>query len=100
MASDVRAQAWHSSRHVISATAAARSFSELVSRVRYKGETYLIEKGGRPMCELSPVANSRFTGADFLALLGTLPKPAAEFLDTVEEAIRCQAMIESSSWEK
>lgn len=100
MVSDVRAQAWHSPRRVISATAAARSFSELVSRVCYKGETYLIEKGGRPMCELSPVESSRFTGADFLALLGTLPKPGAEFLDTVEEVIRHQAKIEPSPWEK
>ncbi len=97
---DVRAPAWNRSRRVISATAAARSFSELISRVCYKGETYVVEKGGRPMCELSPVESDRFTGADFLAILGTLPKPAEEFLAAVEEAARRQSTLEPSPWEK
>lgn len=98
--SDTPAPGWHRSHRVISATAAARSFSELISRVRYKGETYIVEKGGRPMCELSPVESSRFTGADFLAILGTLPKPAEEYLAAVEDVTRHQPTIESSPWGK
>jgi len=52
------------------------------------------------MCELSPVENDRFTGTDFLVLLNTLPKPAKEFLDAVEDVTRHQATIEPSPWEQ
>lgn len=87
-------------RHrTIRATDAARSFSDLINRVGYKGETFIIERGGKPMCELIPIATHRFTGSDFLALLETLPRPDAEFLDTVEKLARSQPTIGDSPWE-
>jgi len=52
------------------------------------------------MCELIPIESERFRGADFLALLGTLPKPAAEFLTVVEDITRTQPLLETSPWEK
>ena len=82
----------------ISATEAARSFSDLINRVGYKGECFIIERGGKPMGELRPIATDRFIGSDFLALLETLPRPAAEFLDTVEELTRSQSTIGDSPW--
>jgi antitoxin (DNA-binding transcriptional repressor) of toxin-antitoxin stability system len=84
---------------VVSATEAARRFSDLINRVGYKGETYIIERGGRPMCELSPVDPHRFTGEDLLALLAILPRPDEEFLDIVEELTSNQPRTESSPWE-
>src|SRR5687767_13963314 len=36
---------------VISATRAARSFSELLDRVCYRGESFVIERGGELVCE-------------------------------------------------
>jgi antitoxin (DNA-binding transcriptional repressor) of toxin-antitoxin stability system len=85
---------------VVSATEAARSFSDLINRVCYRGETYIVERGGHPMCELSPVATRRFTGADFSAILPTLARPSEDFLKVVEEAIRRQASVDASPWEK
>lgn len=48
------------------------------------------------MDELKPIAIRRFTGSDFLALRETLPRPAAEFLDTLEELARSQATMGDS----
>jgi antitoxin (DNA-binding transcriptional repressor) of toxin-antitoxin stability system len=85
---------------VVSATEAARNFSEIISRVCYRGDTYVIEKGGKAMCEITPVEIRSCTGADLLAVLATLPRPDEEFLAAVEEVSRRQAPIGPSPWEK
>ena len=41
---------------VITATEASRSFSEVISRVAYSGETFVIKKGNRIMARIAPVA--------------------------------------------
>ena len=84
----------------VSATEAARNFSELISRVCYKGETYLVERGGKAMCQLVPVEARRCTGADLLTLMAELARPADEFLDAVEEITNHQPVVEPSAWEK
>jgi len=90
----------HRRTRVVSATEAARNFSDLISRVCYKGEIYIVERGGKAMCELSPVEARRCTGADLLSALTTLARPAEEFLAAVEEVTRRQPLIEPSAWEK
>lgn len=97
---DEPAPSWRPARRVVSATAAARGFSELISRVRYSGETYVIEKGGRAMCELGPVSSDRLTGAEFRVLLGRLPKVDEEYLAAVEDIARTPSGIEPSPWER
>ncbi len=87
-------------RRVISATQAARSFSELLDRVCYRGETFVIERGGEPVCEISNVMSARFTGADFIALLDSLPKPDSSYWDAVEEATRQKPSVPESRWER
>jgi len=84
---------------VISATEAARSFSELLDRVCYRGETFIIERGGEPVCEISHVKPMRFTGADFLTLLHSLPKPDSTFWNAVEKATRQEPAVPESPWE-
>lgn len=85
---------------LVSATAAARKFSELISRVSYKGESFIVEKGGKPMCEITPIKARRFTGAELLSLLSRLPRPAEEFLTAVDDAVRHQSPLEPSAWDK
>jgi prevent-host-death family protein len=43
----------------VSATAAAKNFGELVDRVRETGAAYVVERKGRPIAEISPVAVRR-----------------------------------------
>ena len=38
----------------ISATKAARNFFELMNRVRYRSESFIVERGGKPICEILP----------------------------------------------
>lgn len=90
----------HKLAHTLSATRAARTFSDLLNRVRYRGEAFVIERGGEPVCEISPVKPPRFTGADLLALLRSLPKPDAGFWDAVEEATRQENRVPESAWER
>jgi antitoxin (DNA-binding transcriptional repressor) of toxin-antitoxin stability system len=85
---------------VVSATEAARRFSDLVSRACYQGETFVIERGGRPICQLGPLDVRLCTGADLLTLLSRLPRPDEQFLAAVEAASREQAPVEPSPWER
>jgi len=39
----------------ISATEAARRFSEILNRVRYRNESFVVKRGGAPVCEIVPV---------------------------------------------
>ncbi len=84
----------------LSATEVARGFSELLNRVRYRGERFIIERGGVPIGELGPAAPVRFTGADLLALLRSLPTVDEEFFDDVEEVARNQPRLPDSPWER
>ena len=85
---------------VVSATEAARHFSDLINRVCYRGELYIVERGGKAMCTLSPVDARRCTGAELLSVLTTLPHPPEEFLAAVEDVTRRQSPVEPSAWEK
>ena len=85
---------------VISATEAARAFSELLDRVCYRGESFVIERSGEPVCEMSRVKPPRFTGADFLTLLHSLPKPDPGFWDAVKDATRQEPTVPESPWER
>ena len=84
---------------IVSATQAARSFSELLDRVCYRGESFVIERGGELVCEMSRVKPPRFTGDDFLSLIHSLPKPDSRYWEVVESATRQKPRIPQSPWE-
>jgi len=39
----------------VSATEAVRKFSEILNSIRYRGESYTIIRGGKPIASISPV---------------------------------------------
>jgi antitoxin (DNA-binding transcriptional repressor) of toxin-antitoxin stability system len=83
----------------MSATEAARNFSEILNRVLYRGETFLIERGGEPICEVRPAGPRRFTGRDLVALVKSLPPVDEDYLSAVEEFTRSQPRLPESPWE-
>ena len=87
------------SARIISATQAARTFSALLNRIHYRGETFIIERGGEAVCAMTPVQAPRFTGADVVSLLQSLPKPDEGFWNDVEKATRQKATIPKTLWE-
>jgi hypothetical protein len=92
-----RAATSNKGSRVISATKAARSFSELLDRVYYRGETFVIERGGEPVCEISHVKPLRFTGADLMTLLHSLLKPDPGYWDAVEDSTKQTPTVPESS---
>ena len=42
----------------VSATEAVRKFSEILNSIRYRGESYTIVRGGKPIASISPVETS------------------------------------------
>ncbi len=43
----------------ISAAKAARSFSEILNRVKYRGESFVVERNREPICRTEPVARRK-----------------------------------------
>lgn len=82
----------------ISATEAARRFSEVVNRVRYRNETFVVKRGGEAVCEIVPVRAAAFTGRELAQLLRSLPHPGKAYLDVVERQVRKQPRAEKSKW--
>jgi antitoxin (DNA-binding transcriptional repressor) of toxin-antitoxin stability system len=58
---------------VISVTDAARNFSDVINRVHYQGQTFLLTRGGKIVARLS-AAEAATTGADLARLWQDRPK--------------------------
>jgi antitoxin (DNA-binding transcriptional repressor) of toxin-antitoxin stability system len=82
----------------ISATETARRFSELMNRVRYRGESFIVERGGKPICEILPAKPPKFTGGELANLLRALPTPDEEYLTLVESLTKKQSKVAESRW--
>ena len=86
--------------HTVSATRAAREFSELLNRVRYRGETFVIERGGEPVGRLTPAAPPKCTLADFVAFLRDSPKPDPGYWETLAVITKRQPKLPKSPWRR
>jgi antitoxin (DNA-binding transcriptional repressor) of toxin-antitoxin stability system len=84
----------------ITATEAARSFSELMNRVRYRGESFIVERGGKPVCEILPAGPPKFSGAELVKLLRSLPKPDEDYLAVVDGLTAKQRTVAESGWRR
>ena len=84
----------------VSATEAASTFSDLLNRVRYRGEIFVIERGGEPVCRMTPARPTKFTMADLARLLESAPKPDAGYSKAVKKAIRDQPKLPKSPWQR
>lgn len=84
----------------ISATEASRTFSELLNRVRYRGDSFVVERGGEPICRIVPASMPKaVTLRAFAELLANAPKPDGEFEVDVRKAIAGQPLVPKSPWE-
>ena len=82
----------------ISITQVARKLSDIINRVRYCGEVFIVERGKEPVCKISAVSQRSFKGSDLKALFKTLPKPDPAFWDDVEQAIKNQSPALPPAW--
>ncbi len=77
----------------ISATEAARSLSDIINRVVNRGEEFVVERGGDPVCKISPVGPRRCTLADLKELFKKAPRPDDEYLEILEDITRNQPAV-------
>jgi len=61
-------------RKHLTVTEAVRNFSEIIGRVRFHGERFVLTKGGKPVAELGPAgAAARVRLGEVPAILAGLP---------------------------
>lgn len=84
----------------VSATRAARQFSDLLNRVCYRGETFLIERGGEPVGRLTAAAPPRCTLAEFVTFLRDGPKPDPGYWEALRAITKRQPKLPRSPWRR
>lgn len=85
----------------ISATELARRLSDILNRVRYRGEEFVVERGGEPVARIEPPGPPRtLTLAEFVDVLRSAPRPDKGFADDLERIHSAQpsALGEFSKW--
>jgi len=83
----------------ITATEASRKFSEILNRVAYKGESFVVERSGRPVCEIRPAQEEGITTQELVEILKSGPHPDKAYLDILEET-RNQPTVAPLPWER
>lgn len=84
----------------ITATQLARSLSDILNRVRYKGEQFEIQRNGETIATLGPTETPR-KGATLDEILESIkrgPRMDPDFLDDVEEIHRNQPLPQVREW--
>jgi antitoxin (DNA-binding transcriptional repressor) of toxin-antitoxin stability system len=83
----------------VSATEAVRTFSDLLNRIRYRGEEFVVERAGEPVCRMTPAAPAkRLSLRDLASLLRETPKPDVGYASDVRRAARSQGRPPRSPW--
>ncbi len=83
----------------ISATRAARSFSDLLNRVRYQGDSFVIVRNGEAMGQLGPVVGKRpRTLKELVGLIREMGPPDEDFARDLEEIRREQPALPGDPW--
>jgi len=89
----------------ISATDAVREFSELLNRVKFRGERYIIERSGKPVARIEPTDPSPRgrTLSELARLLDELPRLGDElesFAADIEQIRKKQLPLpQEGKWE-
>lgn len=75
-------------------------FPEMLERVRSKGEVFVIEQAGEPICRVAPVGRPQRTVRDLVHMLQSAPRPDDGYLDAVEEIVNNQPALPETPWER
>jgi hypothetical protein len=88
----------------ISATEAARRMGDLLSRVKYRGESFLIRRGRTVVAQLGPPATAGATGRDLAIAWRNLrhvaPREAKSFSEDIERGRRQTNKPPRDPWQR
>ncbi|HEX9671254.1 MAG TPA: type II toxin-antitoxin system prevent-host-death family antitoxin [Thermoanaerobaculia bacterium] len=83
----------------VTATEAARRFSDLLNRVRYGRETFVVVRGGEEVAQISPASPSRrVTLRELVETLRRLGPPDDRFAEDLAEIQASQPPIGEAPW--
>ena len=83
----------------ITATDLARSLADVLNRIRYRGERFLVERNGEPIAILEPVSTtSHITLGEVAARLGDLSLPGDRFAEDLEAVQASQPQPGTPEW--
>jgi len=83
----------------VSATEAVRAFSDLLNRIRYRGEEFVVERAGEPVCRMTPAVPAKtLSFRELASLLREIPQPDARYASDVRRAARSQGRPPRSPW--
>jgi antitoxin (DNA-binding transcriptional repressor) of toxin-antitoxin stability system len=78
----------------ITATELARSLSDILNRVRYRGERFVVERNGEIIATLAPAAPAaKMTLHQFIRYLKEKGPVGGDFADNLEDLQRSQPPI-------
>jgi antitoxin (DNA-binding transcriptional repressor) of toxin-antitoxin stability system len=84
---------------IITATELARSLSDILNRVRYKGETFVIQRKGETIATLAPSGPKLgVTLGELAEALGKLTLPGEGFADDLEAIQASQSKSDPPNW--
>jgi antitoxin (DNA-binding transcriptional repressor) of toxin-antitoxin stability system len=85
----------------LSATEAVRRFSDLLNRIRYRGEEFVVERSGEPICRMTPAGPAKTLSLrDLASVLREIPRPDTGYASDVRRASRSQRRLPRSPWER
>jgi antitoxin (DNA-binding transcriptional repressor) of toxin-antitoxin stability system len=83
----------------VSATEAVRTFSDILNRIHYRGEEFIVERAGEPVCRMTPASSPRsLTLRELASLLRDIPKADDAYASDVRRAARSQGRLPRSPW--
>jgi prevent-host-death family protein len=90
-------------RQHLTVTEAVRNFSEVLGRVRFRGERFVLTKGGKPIAELVPVEEAPAVRLGELpGILAGLPHldpaDAGAFERDLDEARKLAGSVPGAPW--
>lgn len=86
--------------HTITATDLARSLSDVLNRVHYRGERFVVERNGERVAEIVPAAaEPGITLREFLSRLDDIPWPDSDYFKELAELRAAQPPLEIPEWE-
>jgi antitoxin (DNA-binding transcriptional repressor) of toxin-antitoxin stability system len=84
----------------VTATEAARAFSDLINRAVYRGESFEIERGGQVVVHLTPAPRAGSLRDLVRALEAQGHKPVGGFAEAMEKARELGAQEPSDPWQR
>jgi antitoxin (DNA-binding transcriptional repressor) of toxin-antitoxin stability system len=83
----------------ITATQLAKSLSDVLNRVKYRGERFVIQRNGETIAVVAP-ADPRpgITIGELIARVGDLEMPGGGFADNLEAVQAEQGLAEITEW--